>query len=145
MLVREECRRLTDDSLGTEHIILGLMGQGTGSIATKALESIGIKLKHVSDIDHLAFEFTRPGIRTLVRSFEEAGRLGHNYIGPEHLFLGLILEEVDDEPLKLALRCDTSRVQQAYRDRLGSGNDRSSRAIVCGRNYSNFENFERAL
>ncbi|KAK8615118.1 hypothetical protein V6N13_068903 [Hibiscus sabdariffa] len=140
MLAREESRRLRDDSVGTEHILLGLTCGGTSSIAAKALKSLGIELEHVrkhvtmysdryfggDSIDHLAFEFNRVSIRSLVRSFEAARRLGHNYIGPEHLLLGLVLEEYDDEPLNLALRDQGVSSSSFYRQVIcmaGEGNN----------------------
>jgi ATP-dependent Clp protease ATP-binding subunit ClpC len=100
MLAQEEARRLGHNLVGTEQILLGLMGEGTG-IAAKALSNSGVTLeaarKEVQKIigrgmGYVPTEipFTPKVKRLFELAFEEARQLGHNYIGPEHLLLGLI-------------------------------------------------------
>ncbi len=100
MLAQEETRRLGHNLVGTEQILLGLIAEGTG-IAAKALSNSGVTLeaarKEVQKIigrgtGYVPMEipFTPKVKRVFELSFEEARQLGHNYIGPEHLLLGLI-------------------------------------------------------
>ncbi|KAM5546575.1 chaperone protein ClpC, chloroplastic-like [Rosa sericea] len=102
LLAQEETRRIGHNFVGTEHILLGLVGEGTG-IAAKVLKSMGINLKGArvevkkiigSGRGFVAIEipFTSRAKRVLDLSLEEARQLGHNYIGPEHLLLGLLRE-----------------------------------------------------
>merc|ERR1712113_1346673 len=102
MLAQEEARRLGHNFVGTEQILLGLIGEGTG-IGPKVLKSMNVNLKdariEVEKIigrgsGFLAVEipFTPRAKRVLELSLEEARQLGHNYIGTEHLLLGLIRE-----------------------------------------------------
>jgi len=104
MLAQAESRRLGHNFVGSEHILLGLIGEGTG-IAAKALASKGIKLKAArvevekiigrgSGIVEVEIPFTPKAKRILERSLEEARLLGHDYISTEHLLLGLTT--VDD-------------------------------------------------
>jgi ATP-dependent Clp protease ATP-binding subunit ClpA len=102
MLAQEEAKRLGHNFVGTEQILLGLIGEGTG-IGAKALKSFGVNLKDaravVEKIIHrgsgyVAAEipFTPRAKRVLELSWEEARQLGHNFIGTEHLLLGIIRE-----------------------------------------------------
>merc|ERR1711966_528177 len=102
MLAQEEARRLGHNFVGTEQILLGLIGEGTG-ISAKVLKSMGVNLKeaHVevekiigrgSGFVAVEIPFTPRAKRVLELSLEEARQLGHNYIGTEHLLLGLIRE-----------------------------------------------------
>ncbi|XP_058093030.1 chaperone protein ClpC1, chloroplastic-like [Magnolia sinica] len=102
LLAQEEARRLGHNFVGTEQILLGLIGEQTG-IAAKVLKSMGINLRdarlEVEKIvgrgsGFLAVEilFTHRAKRVLEISLEEARQLGHNYIGSEHLLLGLLRE-----------------------------------------------------
>lgn len=102
MLAQEEARRLGHNFVGTEQILLGLIGEGTG-IAAKALKSMGINLKEArtevekiigrgSGFVAVEIPFTPRAKRVLELSWDEARQLGHNYIGTEHLLLGLIRE-----------------------------------------------------
>nr|BDA99219.1 Clp protease ATP binding subunit [Hemiselmis andersenii] len=102
MLAQEEARRLGHNFVGTEQILLGLIGEGTG-IAAKVLKSMGINLKDArvevekiigrgSGFVAVEIPFTPRAKRVLELSLEEARQLGHNYIGTEHLLLGLIRE-----------------------------------------------------
>ena len=102
VLAQEEARMLNHNYIGTEHILLGLIHEGDG-VAAKALESLGISLEGVREqveeiigqgqqaaSEHIPF--TPRAKRVLELSLREALRLGHNYIGTEHILLGLIRE-----------------------------------------------------
>ena len=102
MLAQEEARRLGHNFVGTEQILLGLIGEGTG-IAAKVLKSMGVNLKDArvevekiigrgSGFVAVEIPFTPRAKKVLELSLEEARQLGHNYIGTEHLLLGLIRE-----------------------------------------------------
>ena len=102
MLAQEEARRLGHNFVGTEQILLGLVGEGTG-VAAKVLKSMGVNLKDArvevekiigrgSGFVAVEIPFTPRAKRVLELSLEEARQLGHNYIGTEHLLLGLIRE-----------------------------------------------------
>ncbi|MCO5575429.1 hypothetical protein L7F22_029230 [Adiantum nelumboides] len=102
MLAQEEARRLGHNFVGTEQILLGLIGEGTG-IAAKVLKSMGVNLKEArievekiigrgSGFVAVEIPFTPRAKRVLELSLEEARQLGHNYIGSEHLLLGLLRE-----------------------------------------------------
>ena len=102
MLAQEEARRLGHNWVGTEQILLGFIGEGTG-VAAKVLKSIGVNLKDSrievekiigrgSGFVAVEIPFTPRAQYVLELSIEEARELGHNYIGTEHLLLGLIRE-----------------------------------------------------
>ena len=103
VLAQEEARMLNHNSLGTEHILLGLMHEGQG-VAAQALESLGISLHAVREqVEDIAgpgqqvpsgsIPFTPRAKNVLELSLREALQLGHNYIGTEHILLGLLEEE----------------------------------------------------
>ncbi|HSO50883.1 MAG TPA: Clp protease N-terminal domain-containing protein, partial [Acidimicrobiia bacterium] len=102
VLAQEEARLLNHNYIGTEHILLGLLNEGEG-IAAQALESLDIDLASVreevvkiigqgqqSPSGHIPF--TPRAKKVLELSLREALQLGHNYIGTEHILLGLIHE-----------------------------------------------------
>ena len=102
MLAQEEARRLGHNFVGTEQVLLGLIGEGTG-IAAKTLKSMGVNLKDArvevekiigrgSGFVAVEIPFTPRAKRVLELSWDEARQLGHNYIGTEHLLLGLTRE-----------------------------------------------------
>jgi len=102
MLAQEEARRLGHNFVGTEQILLGLIGEGTG-VAAKTLKSMGVNLKDArvevekiigrgSGFVAVEIPFTPRAKRVLELSWDEARQFGHNYIGTEHLLLGLIRE-----------------------------------------------------
>ncbi|MBQ7286374.1 MAG: ATP-dependent Clp protease ATP-binding subunit, partial [Candidatus Gastranaerophilales bacterium] len=102
MLAQEESRRLGHNFVGTEQLLLGLIAEGTG-IAAKTLKSMGVNIKDARDevekiigrgCGFVAVEipFTPRAKKVLELSWDEARQLGHNYIGTEHLLLGLIRE-----------------------------------------------------
>jgi len=102
MLAQEEARRLGHNFVGTEQVLLGLIGEGTG-VAAKTLKTMGVTLKDAreevekiigrgSGFVAVEIPFTPRAKRVLELSWDEARQLGHNYIGTEHLLLGLIRE-----------------------------------------------------
>src|SRR5881398_2625776 len=102
VLAQEEARLLNHSYIGTEHILLGLIHEGEG-VAAKALESLGISLEAVrSQVEEIIGQggsspsghipFTPRAKKVLELSLREALQLGHNYIGTEHILLGLIRE-----------------------------------------------------
>lgn len=102
MLAQEEARRLGHNFVGTEQVLLGLIGEGTG-VAAKTLKSMGITLKEAraevekilgrgSGFVAVEIPFTPRAKRVLEFSWDEARQLRHNYIGTEHLLLGLLRE-----------------------------------------------------
>lgn len=102
MLAQEESRRLGHNFIGTEQILLGLIGEGTG-IASKVLRSKGASLKDArvevekiigrgSGFVAVEIPFTPRAKRVLDFAWSEAKALGHNYIGTEHLLLGVLAE-----------------------------------------------------
>ncbi|MFN8052816.1 MAG: ATP-dependent Clp protease ATP-binding subunit [Acidimicrobiales bacterium] len=123
MLAQEEARLLNHNYIGTEHILLGLIHEGEG-VAAKALESLGISLEAVrqqveeiigqggsSPSGHIPF--TPRAKKVLELSLREALQLGHNYIGTEHILLGLIREgEGVAAQVLVKLGADLSRVRQ---------------------------------
>ena len=95
MLAQEEARRLGHNFVGTEQVLLGLIGEGTG-VAAKTLKSMGVNLKDArtevekiigrgSGFVAVEIPFTPRAKRVLELSWDEARQLGHNYIGTEHL------------------------------------------------------------
>src|SRR5579863_3329754 len=102
VLAQEEARMLNHNYIGTEHILLGLISEGEG-VAAKALESLGISLEAVrQQVEEIIgtgssspqghIPFTPRAKKVLELSLREALQLGHNYIGTEHILLGLIHE-----------------------------------------------------
>ena len=102
MLAQEEARRLGHNFVGTEQVLLGLIGEGSG-VAAKTLKSMGVNIKdaraqvekiigRVSGFVAVEIPFTPRAKKVLELSWDEARQLGHNYIGTEHLLLGLIRE-----------------------------------------------------
>jgi ATP-dependent Clp protease ATP-binding subunit ClpC len=102
VLAQEEARMLNHNYIGTEHILLGLINEGEG-VAAKALESLGISLDAVrQQVEEIIGQgqqapsgkipFTPQAKKVLELSLREALQLKHNYIGTEHILLGLIRE-----------------------------------------------------
>ncbi len=102
ILAQEEAKRLNHSAVGTEHILLGIIREGEG-VASKVLESLNISPERVrAEIEgaigrgerapHEEVAFTPRAKKVLELALDEARRLGHNYIGTEHLLLGLIRE-----------------------------------------------------
>ena len=137
MLAQEEARRLGHNFVGTEQILLGLIGEGTG-IGPKVLKSMGVNLKDArvevekiigrgSGFVAVEIPFTPRAKRVLELSLEEARQLGHNYIGTEHLLLGLIKEGEGVAARVLEnLSVDLSKVRSQIIRSLGDNTEVSS-------------------
>jgi ATP-dependent Clp protease ATP-binding subunit ClpC len=123
VLAQEEARMLNHNYIGTEHILLGLTREGEG-VAAKALESLGISLdvvrQQVEEIigqgqqapsGHIPFT---PRVKKVLELTQQAAlQLGHNYIGTEHILLGLIREgDGVAAQVLLILGADLNRVRQ---------------------------------
>src|SRR5688572_13204349 len=102
-LARQEAQRLNHEYIGTEHILLGLVQEGSG-VAANVLKNLDIDLKKIrQEVEKLVkagpsmvtmgqLPFTPRAKKVLELALEEASNLGHNYIGTEHILLGLIRE-----------------------------------------------------
>jgi len=123
VLAQEEARMLNHNYIGTEHILLGLIHEGEG-VAAKALESLNISLEAVrQQVEEIIGQgqaaptghipFTPRAKKVLELSLREALQLGHNYIGTEHILLGLIREgEGVAAQVLQKLGADLNRVRQ---------------------------------
>ena len=123
VLAQEEARMLNHNYIGTEHILLGLVREGEG-VAAKSLESLGISLEAVrQQVEEIIGQgqqapsghipFTPRAKKVLELSLREALQLGHNYIGTEHILLGLIREgEGVAAQVLVKLGADLNRVRQ---------------------------------
>src|SRR5262245_23165971 len=123
VLAQEEARMLNHNYIGTEHILLGLIHEGEG-VAAKALESLGISLEAVrQQVEEIIGQgqqapsghipFTPRAKKVLELSLREALQLGHNYIGTEHILLGLIREgEGVAAQVLVKLGADLNRLRQ---------------------------------
>jgi ATP-dependent Clp protease ATP-binding subunit ClpC len=123
VLAQEEARLLNHSFIGTEHILLGLIHEGEG-LAAKALESLGISLEAVREKVEETIgpagtaptgspPFTPRAKKVLELSLREALQLGHNYIGTEHMLLGLVREgEGVAAQVLQSLGADLPRVRQ---------------------------------
>jgi len=122
VLAQEEAKELHHNYIGTEHILLGLVHEGDG-IAAKALEALGVTLDGLrEEVVKLAEPssgptpnspaFTVSAKKVLEYSLREALQLGHNYIGTEHMLLGLVREgEGTGAKVLMNLGIDLSRVR----------------------------------
>ncbi len=123
VLAQEEARMLNHNYIGTEHILLGLIHEGEG-VAAKSLESMNISLEAVRrQVEEIIGQgqqapsghipFTPRAKKVLELSLREALQLGHNYIGTEHILLGLIREgEGVAAQVLVKLGADLNRVRQ---------------------------------
>jgi len=132
ILAKEEARRFNHDYIGTEHILLGLIREGEG-VAAAVLQKMGVSLENIRlEIEKLVqpgpttqiigdIPFTPRAKKALELAAEEARSLGHNYIGTEHLLLGLIREgEGVASQVLLNLGMDLSTVRSEVMELLGS-------------------------
>lgn len=123
VLAQEEVRMLNHNYIGTEHLLLGLIHEGEG-VACKALEALGVSLEGVRDqVEEIIGQgaqspqgflpFTPRAKKVLEFSLREALQLGHNYIGTEHILLGLIREgQGVAAQVLVKLGCELTRVRQ---------------------------------
>src|SRR4249920_3438865 len=145
VLAQEEARMLNHNYIGTEHILLGLIHEGEG-VAAKALESLGISLEAVRiQVEEIIGQgqqapsghipFTPRAKKVLELSLREALQLGHNYIGTEHILLGLIREgEGVAAQVLVKLGADLNRVRQQVLQQLsGSAGKEPAEGSAGGR------------
>ncbi|MCG8431428.1 MAG: ATP-dependent Clp protease ATP-binding subunit [Candidatus Omnitrophica bacterium] len=132
ILAKEEARRFNHDYIGTEHILLGLVREGEG-VAAAVLKKIGVSLENIRlEIEKLVqpgpttqiigdIPFTPRAKKALELAADEARSLGHNYIGTEHLLLGLIREgEGIASQVLLNLGMNLNAVRNEVMELLGS-------------------------
>jgi len=132
ILAKEEARRFNHDYIGTEHILLGLIREGEG-VAAAVLQKMGVSLENIRlEVEKLVqpgpttqiigdIPFTPRAKKALELAAEEARSLGHNYIGTEHLLLGLIREgEGIASQVLLNLGLDLNTVRNEVMELLGS-------------------------
>ena len=130
---KEEARRFNHDYIGTEHLLLGLIREGEG-VAAAVLQKLGLDLETIRiEVEKLVqpgpqtqvlgdIPFTPRSKKALELSAEEARSLGHNYIGTEHLLLGLVKEgEGMAYRVLLNLGLDLARLRNEVMELLGSG------------------------
>ncbi len=139
VLAQEEARMLNHNYIGTEHILLGLIHEGEG-VAAKALESLGISLEAVrQQVEEIIGQgqqapsghipFTPRAKKVLELSLREALQLGHDYIGTEHILLGLIREgEGVAAQVLVRLGADLNRVRQQVVQLLEGGQGEAGEA-----------------
>ncbi len=133
VLAKEEARRFNHDYIGTEHILLGLVREGEG-VACAVLQNLGVDLDRVRrEIEKLIspgsiatitgdLPFTPRAKKALELAAEEARNLGHNYIGTEHILLGLLREgEGIASQVLYGLGVDLEKVRDEISSLLGGG------------------------
>src|SRR5215831_14883066 len=123
VLAQEEARMLDHAHIGTEHLLLGLIHEGEG-VAARALESLNISLSAVrQEVEEIIgrgkqppsghIPFTPRAKNVLELSLRESNQLGHNYIGTEHILLGLLREgEGVAAQVLVKMGTDLDRVRQ---------------------------------
>jgi ATP-dependent Clp protease ATP-binding subunit ClpA len=152
VLAQEEARMLSHNYIGTEHLLLGLIQEGEG-VAAKALESLGISLEAVrQQVEEIIgrgqqapsghVPFTPRAKKVLKLALREALQLGHNYIGTEHILLGLIREgEGVAAQVLVRLGADRNRVRHQViqvlhgyqgKEQTASGTLAAARAVLAG-------------
>ncbi len=130
---KEEAKRFNHDYIGTEHLLLGLIREGEG-VAAAVLQKLGLDLETIRlEVEKLVqagpatqvvgdIPFTPRSKKALELSAEEARALGHNYIGTEHLLLGLVKEgEGMAYRVLLNLGLDLGKLRNEVMELLGSG------------------------
>ena len=132
VLAKEEAKRFNHNHIGTEHILLGLIKEGEG-VASAVLQNLGLSLDMIRlEVEKLVqtgpstvvsgdIPFTPKAKKVVELAMDEARHLGHNYIGTEHLLLGLIREgEGVASQVLLNLGLDLARVRNEIMTLLGS-------------------------
>jgi len=131
VLAQEEAQRLGNNYIGTEHLLLGIISEGE-SVAAKVLENLDVSLKKVrQEVESIVGKggktsleemvFTPRAKRVIELAFEEARNLAHNYIGTEHLLLGLVREGEGVAARVLAnLGVDTEKIRDQITRLLGA-------------------------
>lgn len=132
ILAKEEAKRLNHDYIGTEHVLMGLIKEGEG-VAAAVLQNLGLSLDMIRlEVEKLVkagratvvsgdIPFTPKAKKVIELAMDEARHLGHNYIGTEHLLLGLIREgEGIASKVLLNLGLDLARVRSEVMSLLGS-------------------------
>jgi len=133
IIAREEAARLHHDYIGTEHLLLGLIREGSG-VGVAVLQSLGVDLERLKkEVEKMSpsgggmlilgeVPFTPKAKKALELSIEEAGKMGHNYVGSEHLLLGLIREGEGIASRALVnLGVDIEKARKTTMDLLGAG------------------------
>jgi ATP-dependent Clp protease ATP-binding subunit ClpC len=133
VFAKEEARRFNHDYIGTEHLLLGLIREGEG-VASAVLQKLGLDLESIRiEVEKLVqagpqtqvvgdIPFTPRSKKALELAAEEARALGHNYIGTEHLLLGLVKEgEGMAYRVLLNLGLDLAKLRNEVLELLGSG------------------------
>lgn len=133
LFAREEAARLNHDYIGTEHLLLGLLRVGEG-VAAEALRSLGVELETIrqevekevqpgpAQLTMGEIPFTPRSKKALELSMDEARSMGHNYIGTEHMLLGIIREEEGVAARVLQnLGVDLKKVREVIMELLGGG------------------------
>jgi ATP-dependent Clp protease ATP-binding subunit ClpC len=132
LLAKEEAKRFNHDYIGTEHILLGLIKEGEG-VAAAVLQNLGLNLDMIRlEVEKLVqpgpstvtsgdIPFTPKAKKVIELAMDEAKSLGHNYIGTEHLLLGLIREsEGVAAQVLMNLGLDLSKVRKEIMELLGT-------------------------
>ena len=156
VLSQEEARRLGHNVVGTEHILLGLIAEGE-DVAARSLLSLGISIDQVrGEVERIIgrgeqptegpIGFTPRSKRVLELAFDEARRLGHTYIGTEHLLLGLIREgEGVAAQVLHNLGADLERVRAQVTSQLGGGGQAKAQAARAAKKTPTLDQFGRDL
>ncbi|MBD3264159.1 MAG: AAA domain-containing protein [Candidatus Omnitrophica bacterium] len=157
VLSKEEARRFNHDYIGTEHILLGLLREGEG-VACAVLQSLGVGLERLRiETEKLMssgsvssvlgdIPFTPRAKKALELSAEEARALGHNYIGTEHILLGLMREEEGiASQVLMALGADLKKVKEEISALLGESSSTSHSATHTASKTPALDSFGRDL
>lgn len=154
LLAQEEAQKLKHNYVGTEHILLGLISEGEG-IAYRALNNQGVELeaarnKVASVVGYGKYEtdilgFTPRTKRIFELSFLEARNLGHNYIGTEHILLGLVGEgEGVAVAVLKSMGVDIEKLKKDIVDMLNESNSKTGK-VGGGTNTPNLDKYSRDL